>query len=37
MHQLELWGSDSEKERKLQEVLDELKEKYGEDSIKRGK
>jgi DNA polymerase-4 len=37
MRQLELWGTDTEKERKLQEVLDELKEKYGEDSIKRGK
>jgi DNA polymerase-4 len=37
MRQLELWGSDTEKERKLQEVLDELKEKFGENSIKRGK
>ena len=37
MRQLELWETNTEKERKLQEVLDELKEKYGEDSIKRGK
>lgn len=37
LRQLELWGTDIEKEHKLQEVLDELKEKYGEDSIKRGK
>jgi len=37
MRQLELWGADAEKERKLQEVLDELKEKFGENSIKRGK
>jgi DNA polymerase-4 len=36
MRQLELWGSDTEKERKLQEVLDELKEKYGDNAIKRG-
>lgn len=37
MRQLELWGSDSEKERKLQEVVDALREKYGENAIKRGK
>ena len=37
MHQLELWEAGTEKARKLQEVLDELKEKYGEDAIKRGK
>jgi len=37
MRQLELWGTDMEKERRLQEVLDELKEKFGENSIKRGK
>ena len=37
MRQLELWGTDTEKERRLQEVLDELKEKFGENSIKRGK
>ena len=37
MRQLELWGTDSEKERKLQEVVDELREKYGDKAIKRGK
>ena len=37
MRQLELWEFSSDKERKLQEVVDELKEKYGEDAIKRGK
>ena len=36
MRQLELWEAGSEKERKLQEVLDELQEKYGESAIKRG-
>jgi len=37
MRQLELWDTNSEKERKLQEVLDTLTEKYGEKAIKRGK
>ncbi len=37
MRQMELWEAGSEKERKLQEVLDELKEKYGDQAIKRGK
>ena len=37
MRQLELWETGSEKERKLQESLDELKEKYGDNAIKRGK
>ncbi len=37
MRQLELWEVGTEKARKLQAVLDELKEKYGEDAIKRGK
>ena len=37
VRQLELWEAGSEKERKLQEVVDELREKFGEDSIKRGK
>jgi DNA polymerase-4 len=37
MRQLELWEGGSEKERKLQEVVDELKEKFGDDAIKRGK
>jgi DNA polymerase-4 len=36
MRQLELWSADTEKERRLQEVLDELKEKYGDNAIKRG-
>ena len=37
MRQLELWEAGSEKERKLQEVLDKLQEKYGASAIKRGK
>jgi len=37
IRQLGLWDMDSEKLRKLQEVLDELQEKYGKDVIKRGK
>lgn len=37
MRQMELWEAGSEKERKLEEVLDELKKKYGEKAIKRGK
>jgi len=37
IRQLELWGSDSEKERRLQEVVDMLRERYGDDAIKRGK
>ncbi|MBN1450321.1 MAG: DNA polymerase IV [Anaerolineales bacterium] len=37
MRQLELWEAGTEKARKLQEALDELKEKYGEDAIQRGK
>jgi len=37
IRQLELWEVNSEKERKLQEVVDTLKEKYGENAIKRGK
>jgi DNA polymerase-4 len=37
MRQLELWDTSSEKERKLQEVLDTLQEKYGEKAIKRGR
>jgi len=37
MRQLELWDTDSEKERKLQEVVDKLREKYGDKAIKRGK
>jgi DNA polymerase-4 len=37
MRQLELWESGTEKERKLQKTLDELREKYGDKAIKRGK
>jgi DNA polymerase-4 len=37
MRQLELWGTDAEKERRLQATLDELREKYGDNAIKRGK
>jgi DNA polymerase-4 len=37
MRQLELWGTDSEKERKLQAVVDELRKKFGDNAIKRGK
>jgi len=36
MRQLELWETSTEKEIKLQKVLDELKEKYGDNAIKRG-
>jgi DNA polymerase IV len=37
MRQLELWEPGAEKERKLQTTLDELREKYGDNAIKRGK
>jgi len=37
IRQLELWVDGSEKEHKLQEVVEALKEKYGENAIKRGK
>lgn len=37
MRQLELWETGFEKERKLQEILDELRGKYGNNAIKRGK
>jgi DNA polymerase-4 len=36
IRQLGLWDLDSEKERKLQELLDGLQEKYGKGVIKRG-
>jgi DNA polymerase IV len=36
IRQLGLWDVDSEKERKLQEAVDELHEKYGRNVIKRG-
>ncbi len=37
IRQLGLWDFNSEKERKLQEVMDELQEKYGRNVIQRGK
>ncbi len=37
LRQLELWGADSEKSRRLQEALDTVREKFGEKSIRRGK
>lgn len=37
LRQLGLWDGDHEKRRKLQEALDELHEKYGEQSIRRGR
>jgi DNA polymerase-4 len=37
VHQMELWGQQSEKARKLQAALDELQKKYGRDVIERGK
>jgi DNA polymerase-4 len=36
VRQLSLWDTGSEKDRRLQEVLDELQEKYGKKVIKRG-
>ncbi len=36
IRQLGLWDFNSEKERRLQQVLDELQEKYGKHVIKRG-
>lgn len=37
IRQLGLWDADAEKQRKLQEAVDELREKYGEKAIKRGR
>jgi DNA polymerase-4 len=37
LRQLELWGADSEKSRRLQEALDTVRSKYGEKAIRRGK
>jgi DNA polymerase-4 len=37
IRQLGLWDFSSEKDRKLQEVMDELQEKYGRNVIQRGK
>jgi len=36
IRQLGLWDTDSEKERKIQDVVDELREKYGKNIIQRG-
>ena len=36
IRQLGLWDVESEKERKLQDVVDDLQEKYGKNVIKRG-
>ncbi len=37
LRQLELWGAQAEKSRRLQDALDRLHEKYGEKSIRRGR
>jgi DNA polymerase-4 len=37
LRQMELWGTDSEKRRKLQVVLDEVQQRFGAKSIRRGK
>jgi DNA polymerase-4 len=37
LRQLGLWDGASEKRRKLQEVVDELQDKYGKEAIQRGK
>jgi len=37
LRQLELWGAASERSRRLQEALDAVRSKYGEQSIRRGK
>jgi DNA polymerase-4 len=37
LRQLELWGADSEKSRRLQEALDTVRARYGDKSIRRGK
>jgi DNA polymerase-4 len=37
LHQMELWGAQSERSRKLQQTLDELQAKFGKKSIQRGK
>jgi hypothetical protein len=36
IRQLGLWDMESEKERKLQKIVDQLQEKYGQHIIKRG-
>ncbi|MBN2388164.1 MAG: DNA polymerase IV [Anaerolineales bacterium] len=35
--QLELWGQEDEKKRRLQEVVDALQEKFGQQAIRRGR
>ena len=37
LRQMELWGAQAEKARRLQDALDNLHEKFGDKSIKRGK
>jgi len=37
LRQLELWGAESEKSRRLQEALDTVRAKFGEKAIRRGK
>jgi DNA polymerase-4 len=37
LRQLELWGVDAEKSRRLQEALDKVRAKFGEKAIRRGK
>jgi len=36
LRQLELWGEDAEKGRKLQAAIDELQERFGEKAVRRG-
>jgi DNA polymerase-4 len=36
IRQLELWGADNEKARRLQAVIDQLRDRYGEKAIRRG-
>ena len=36
MHQLSLWETDGEKQRKLNQAVDEVRAKYGKDVLKRG-
>ena len=37
VHQLSLWDTEQEKGRRLTQALDELKERYGNDAVSRGK
>jgi DNA polymerase-4 len=37
LRQMELWGEQAEKGRKLQAAIDELQEKFGEKAVRRGK